>query len=104
VPDHRLGVQAVELPELPGGLVGAGVGAEPEALDLEPLDRGVDDQVAPVVGQRREQVAERLAVLGGGEQQPVVAVVVGLAAVDPRAAGLDLGDEVLKPDASVGLG
>jgi hypothetical protein len=104
VPDHGLGVEAVDAPQLPGGVVGAGVGAEPEPLDVEALDRGVDDQVAPVVGQRREQVAERLPVLRGGEQQAVLAVVVGLVAIDPRAALLELELEVVQPDADVVFG
>jgi hypothetical protein len=75
---HRGGVEVVALPDVPGGRVGLLVLAEAKARDLEALDRGVDDDLAPVVGERAEQAAEHVAELLGREAQAVVAVEVAL--------------------------
>jgi hypothetical protein len=75
---HRGGVEVVALPDVPGGRVGLLVLAEAKARDLEALDRGVDDDLAPVVGEGAEQAAEHVAELLGREAQAVVAVEVAL--------------------------
>jgi hypothetical protein len=92
VGDLAPGVELVRLPDPPGVLVGFGaLGAHPEALDVEPLLDGVDDELAEVVREGREERAERLAELRGREGEPVLALVVRLVAFElgPRCSLLE---------------
>jgi hypothetical protein len=77
VGQRRVGVEVVGLPEVPGLVVGALVGrTEAEPVDLQALDGGVHDELAPVVRELGEQHPERLAPLARRERQALVAHVV----------------------------
>jgi hypothetical protein len=92
-----VGVEAVLLPEVPDlGVRLLGV-TEAEALDLQALGCRIDDDLAPVVRELGEEVAERLAELRRREREGVLTLVVGVERLDRGPAGLQPAIEEAQP-------